>query len=188
MCDTASRQRWDVRVSHQREREYPRRITAPVTTLTAATGEVLTGFTGSRPVGLGHRGKLSRCRGTRQRRCGSTRLATTTGPAAGAPVPFSIAALHPDRLCADRDDEWRRRDPDAPALCAGPGSEIAGMRAATRGPCRIPMPARREMSVAVDISGRPFLSGDPRTTTSVRTPARARPLPRPRPRRTLPRG
>jgi len=48
------------------ERECPRLTTAPITTLTAATGEVLTGFTGFRSVNLGHGGKLPQPRGSRQ--------------------------------------------------------------------------------------------------------------------------
>ena len=48
------------------ERECPRPTTAPITTLTAATGEVLTGFTSFRSVNLGHGRKLPQPRGASQ--------------------------------------------------------------------------------------------------------------------------
>jgi len=42
------------RVTALEEKKYPRRPAATITTLTAATGKVLTEFVGFRPTDLGH--------------------------------------------------------------------------------------------------------------------------------------
>jgi len=52
---------------HEEQKKCPRRPAATITTLTAATGKVLTEFVGSRPTDLGHL-KLRPRRKERQRR------------------------------------------------------------------------------------------------------------------------
>jgi hypothetical protein len=48
------------------EQECPGSTTASITTITAATGEVMANFTNFRSVNLGHSGKLLRPRGSSQ--------------------------------------------------------------------------------------------------------------------------
>ncbi len=54
---------------HEKQKKYPRRPAATITTLTAATGKVLTEFVGFRPTDLGH--LKFRPRRKERQRCGS---------------------------------------------------------------------------------------------------------------------